>query len=63
MDVDGEKLSYTELCATFDGYCYDNEILRLSDLIPSIEVREINLTYPIFFDPYSFQVKTLSQKN
>jgi hypothetical protein len=56
--VDDKQLSYTDLCATYDDYCYDNEILRLSDLIPSIESKDINLTYPIFFDPYTFQVCT-----
>ena len=62
-DIDGEgtnggviPLTYTDLCATYNGYCYENEILRLATLMPDIELRKTNLTYPIFFDPNTFQV-------
>ena len=66
-DIDGEgknggviPLTYTDLCATYDGYCYDNEILRLATIMPDIELRKTNLTYPIFFDPNTFQVSEQS---
>ncbi len=58
MTVEHEELnlSYENLCARWNYNCYENEILRLSDAIPSIEVGEINITYPITIDPYTFEV-------
>ena len=32
-----------------------NEILNLVDMMPEIETGQINLTYPITFDPATFQ--------
>ncbi len=57
---EGRSLGYSDLCAKWRDYCYDNEILRLSELIPSIEAKEINITYPIYFDPYTFEVRSVS---
>ena len=53
---------YEDLCARYNNYCYDNEILGLSDLIPSVEVKEVNLTYPVYFDPYTFQVRGIKSR-
>ncbi len=52
-------LRYEDLCAKWMGYCYDNEILRLSELVPDVESGEVNLTYPLFFSPYTFERFTL----
>lgn len=49
-------MTYYDLCAQWNYNCYDNEILRLSDVIPSIEVGDYNLTYPITFHPETFEV-------
>jgi predicted RND superfamily exporter protein len=59
VEVEGAPVAYSDLCATFNDYCYDNEILRLSDLIPGVESDEIRLTYPIYFNPNTFESYTL----
>lgn len=56
---EGSDFRYEDLCAKWDGYCYDNQILRLAELIPSIEVGEINITYPVYFNPDTFEAYTL----
>ena len=52
-------MKYEELCAQWNQYCYDNEILRMADLMPGIESGEMTITYPLFFDPYTFEAYTL----
>ena len=56
VNEDGRYVRYEDLCARWAGYCYDNEILRMAELIPSIEAGQINVTYPIYFDPMTFEV-------
>ena len=56
---EGNTLKYAQLCAQWNSYCYDNEILRMASLIPDVESGEIKITYPIFFDPYTFETYTL----
>ena len=62
MEHEGSNLSYyheipdQELCAKWNYNCYDNDILRLSDIIPKIEAREENLTYPIYFHLHTYEV-------
>ena len=51
------QLQYEDLCAKWAGYCYDNQILQLSGLIPEIEAGNISMTYPLFFDPNNFEVR------
>lgn len=60
VEHNGRRLRYEDLCARYNGLCYDNEILAMSDLIPDVEVGNINLTYPVFFDPFTFQVRLIS---
>ena len=67
FDVSGEgsgelfPLTYSDLCATYNGYCYENEILRLATIMPDVEQGNITLTYPIFFDPNTFMVRIYPQ--
>ena len=56
VEHDGKYWNYETMCAKWDGYCYDNEILRLSDIIPSVEANDTDITYPMFFHPYTFEV-------
>ncbi len=56
---EGASLGYETLCAKWQGYCYDNEILRLSELVPEVESGGVELTYPLFFSPYTFERFTL----
>ena len=52
---EGNKLDYPTLCAQWNTYCYDNEILRMANLMPEIEAGEVKMTYPLFFDPLTFE--------
>ena len=52
---EGNELRYAELCAQWNQYCYDNEILRLATSMPQIESGEQKMTYPFFFDPATFE--------
>ena len=56
---EGNKLNYVQLCAQWNLYCYDNEILRLNTLMPEIESGDIKVSYPIFFDPITFETYPL----
>ena len=53
---DGYGYSYEELCARKleTGGCWQNEILGLGKFMPQIEVGEMSITYPIWFDPETF---------
>ena len=59
VEYQGERLSYEDLCARWADYCYDNEVLRLSSIIPMVQTGEVNLTYPVYFDPYNFEVSLI----
>ena len=56
VDYKDAQYTYSDLCATRNGYCFDNRILDLASIIPDVEQGITNLTYPIFFDPYTFEV-------
>ena len=56
MEHDGAEWTYEDLCAKWNGYCYDNEILRLVDVIPEVEANQTELTYPMFLNPYTYEV-------
>ena len=55
VEHEGSELNYEKLCAHWNSYCYDNDILRLAYIIPNIISGELNITYPIFFNPYNFE--------
>lgn len=59
VEHNGQKYQYLDLCAKWGGYCYDNEILSLADLIPQVEQGLLNLTYPIYFNPFTFEAITM----
>ena len=52
---EGKQLRYEQLCAHWNQYCYDNEILRMDRIIPEVESGDLKITYPFFFDPYSWE--------
>jgi hypothetical protein len=52
----GYLYGYPELCATvISGGCWDNEILGLGKYVRQIQTGEMVVTYPIWFDPETFQ--------
>lgn len=55
VEHEGHQLKYAELCAQWNQFCYDNEILRIATVLPSIESGDIKMTYPFFFDPLTFE--------
>ncbi|XP_040572287.1 patched domain-containing protein 3 isoform X2 [Lepeophtheirus salmonis] len=59
LEYEHSTYTYTDLCAHWNSYCYDNEILRLSSIMGSVETGAINLTYPIYFDPNTFETYAL----
>ena len=56
LDWEGATYDYQQLCALrLDGYCWTNEILDLGAFVDQIERREIQLTYPFWLSPTTFQ--------
>ena len=55
VHYDGLDFRFEDLCARWDGYCQANDILNLADVMAEVEAGAFNLTYPLTFDPYTFQ--------
>ena len=55
FEWEGRNLSYAEVCATQAGYCWKNDVLSLAPSMPAIQSGEEFLTYPIWFDPWTFE--------
>lgn len=51
----GLEMSYADICATWQGQCWQNDILKPAPYAAQIETGEMKLTYPIWFDPQTFQ--------
>nr|XP_040578462.1 LOW QUALITY PROTEIN: patched domain-containing protein 3-like [Lepeophtheirus salmonis] len=54
------KLNFKDLCASHQGKCWRNKILDLGKHITEIESKEIKLTFPLWFDPETFQGYTFN---
>ena len=53
---DGYWYGYEDLCAlVINGGCWQNDILGMAKFMPEIEAGEMTMTYPIWFDPETFQ--------
>lgn len=48
---DGEKYTYRDICARWEGDCFQNDILNLDYIMDEILSKEINLTFPVMFNP------------
>lgn len=52
----GYGYNFVDLCAlVITGGCWQNDILNIGKFMPEIETGEMVLTYPIWFDPDTFQ--------
>ena len=52
---DGYGYRYENLCATtIEGVCSGNNVLSIAKYMPEIESLQMNVTYPIWFDPDTF---------
>ncbi|CAL4066460.1 unnamed protein product [Meganyctiphanes norvegica] len=49
-----ETYRYEDLCAWAYEGCYENHILDLQELMPEIENKTFNLTYPLMLNPNDF---------
>ncbi|RVE49013.1 hypothetical protein evm_006371 [Chilo suppressalis] len=52
---DGETFTYREECARWEGQCFVNDILNLDKIIGEVERGELNLTFPIMFNPVTWE--------
>lgn len=55
LEEEDRVVYYKDVCAIWDSKCYENTILDLYDLMPQVEAREFNLTYPIMLNPNTFE--------
>ncbi|KAI5641695.1 patched family domain-containing protein [Phthorimaea operculella] len=51
----GETFTYREECARWEGQCFTNDILNLDKIIGEVERGELNLTFPIMFNPVTWE--------
>lgn len=51
---DGDEYSYTDICARWDDECFSNDILNLDYIMDEILSGEVNLTFPIMFNPVTW---------
>ncbi|XP_045785831.1 patched domain-containing protein 3 [Maniola jurtina] len=51
----GVTFSYREECARWEGQCFVNDILNLDKIIGEVERGELNLTFPIMFNPVTWE--------
>lgn len=52
---EGRTLRYDNLCAIWDSKCYENTLLDLHELMPEVENKTYNLTYPLMLNPATFE--------
>ncbi|XP_063531515.1 patched domain-containing protein 3 [Cydia strobilella] len=51
----GETFTYKEECAKWEGQCFTNDILNLDKIIEEVERGDLNLTFPIMFNPVTWE--------
>ncbi|OXU24936.1 hypothetical protein TSAR_000668 [Trichomalopsis sarcophagae] len=56
---DGQAYTYDDICARWLGECQENSVLEMESIIEFVENGELNVTFPIFFNPESFTVHVL----
>lgn len=49
-----ETFTYRDICAKWINECYKNDILNLHHIMGEIESKELNLTFPIMFNPVTW---------
>ncbi|CAG2064650.1 unnamed protein product [Timema podura] len=55
---DPETFTYGDVCARWIDQCFFNDILNLDYVIEEVESRELNLTFPIMFNPVTWDAHT-----
>ncbi|PSN48726.1 hypothetical protein C0J52_08794 [Blattella germanica] len=55
---DEEVFTYRDVCARWVDQCFQNDILNLDYIIDEVENRTLNLTFPIMFNPVTWDAHT-----
>ena len=58
VTVEGKKYTFEDTCGRWDGKCIENSVLDVGELIPGINNRTYNLTYPFMLNPETFETYT-----
>lgn len=53
-DGDGGDFQYEQVCARWQDNCFTNDILNLDQVIDEVENRSLLLTFPIMFNPVTW---------
>ncbi|ALC42675.1 Ptr [Drosophila busckii] len=51
---DGDTFTYKDNCARWENECFENDILNLDVLMDDIESGQLNLSFPIMFNPVTW---------
>ncbi|XP_020285051.1 patched domain-containing protein 3 isoform X2 [Pseudomyrmex gracilis] len=51
---DGEQFTYNQICARWFNECFTNDILNLQPIMKEVETQELNLTFPVFLNPLTW---------
>uniref|UniRef100_A0A182VL42 SSD domain-containing protein n=1 Tax=Anopheles merus TaxID=30066 RepID=A0A182VL42_ANOME len=54
VQYDGESFTYREACARWENECFTNDILNLDKIIDEVETGDLNLTFPVMFNPVTW---------
>ncbi|KAL0122168.1 hypothetical protein PUN28_007128 [Cardiocondyla obscurior] len=54
-----EVFTYEKICARWLDQCFTNDILNLHHVMKDVERRELNMTFPIMFNPVTWDVHLL----
>ncbi|XP_053687905.1 patched domain-containing protein 3 [Sabethes cyaneus] len=54
VQYDGETFTYREVCARWENECFLNDILNLDQIIDEVEAGDLNLTFPVMFNPVTW---------
>eukprot|EP00095_Tigriopus_kingsejongensis_P010659 maker-scaffold627_size122700-snap-gene-0.37 protein:Tk10659 transcript:maker-scaffold627_size122700-snap-gene-0.37-mRNA-1 annotation:"hypothetical protein AaeL_AAEL001299" len=49
-----QTLGFNDVCAKDKGSCWSNDILGVASVMQEVENNSMSLTYPIWFNPFSF---------
>ncbi|XP_066995806.2 patched domain-containing protein 3 isoform X1 [Anabrus simplex] len=55
---DEETFTYQDVCARWIDQCFHNDILNLDYVIDEVENKTLNLTFPIMFNPVTWDAHT-----
>ncbi|KAL7301622.1 hypothetical protein TKK_0005631 [Trichogramma kaykai] len=54
VNYENESFNFSRICARWLDYCYDNDILNLEELLDDFEQGNLNLTFPVMFNPITW---------